>query len=167
LVKFPTSSASVSPNRELEHTLTASFQGIVLKGRNAELDKVANYLNQPSKQVTILVIGLEPGVDILGINAGGTTQRAVLNLSATYYPDYAKVSASVKPHWRIDSKIGCFGPSQTTATSCSETLSVSHMWPSKLTLQFGSRIGLTPYDPRFGIVASLAWQGSLRKGAGK
>jgi hypothetical protein len=167
LVKVPTSSAAVSPNRQLEHTVTAQFQGTVISRKNKELAQVQAYLKQPTKSadVPVLIVGLEPGIDILGQNSGGSTRRAVLNFSASYTLDYQSISGI--PHWSIDSKIGCFGPSQSTATSCSETVSVSHKWPApNLKLQLGSRIGLTPYDPRFGVVGSLAWSGSLWKGKG-
>ena len=164
LVKVPTSSAAVSPNRQLEHTVTAQFQGTVISRKNKELEQVEAYLKQPAKSadVAVLIVGLEPGIDILGLNSGGSTNRAVLNLSASYALDYQNISGIT--HWSIDSKTGCFGPSRSTATSCSETLSVSHKWSGpNLKLQLGSRIGLTPYDPRFGLVGSLAWSGSLWK----
>jgi hypothetical protein len=167
LVKVPTSSAAVSPNRQLEHTVTAQFQGTIISRKNKELAKVQAYLKQPAKSadVPVLIVGLEPGIDILGQNSGGSTLRAVLNLSASYTPDYKSLSGIT--HWSIDSRTGCFGPSQSTASSCSETLSVSHKWPApNLKLQMGSRIGLTPYDPRFGVVGSLAWSGSLWRGRG-
>jgi hypothetical protein len=167
LVKIPTSSAAVSPNRQLEHTLTAQLQGIVISHANKQLEQVAAYLKQPAKSadVPVLIVGLEPGIDILGQNSGGSIHRAVLNLSASYTLDYQSLSGI--PHWSLDSKTGCFGPAHLTATSCSETLSVSHKWSSpQLKLQFGSRIGLTPYDPRFGLVGSLVWSGSLWKGKG-
>jgi hypothetical protein len=160
LVKVPTSEPLVSPNRQLEHVITTQFLADIWHYSNQTMNLLAG------KQVAnpILTLGLEPGIDVLGLNKGaGQTERVVLNMIAAYVIDHRGIGAP--GNWTLNSKTGCFGRGRTVATSCSETVQVAKKWSEcSCKASLGARIGLTPYDPRFGMVANFQWKGALWKG---